>query len=785
MIKPRFYKKNIIRAKNAESIIINIINKFYVNGPIFQEELEQLAYIKKFHPYIFQKYESKILYLMGLFYKPLTPNSLVEMVYNAYSENIKLTLNNTFTPLQANMIKNIIDKKYFSFSAPTSSGKSYLFMDLIKNRDDDIVIIVPSRALIAEYLKKVLEIVKNKNDILVLQFVENINRTHTNRRIFILTPERARDLFRFKSVLNIGLFLIDEAQLSEEDLRGLTFDALIRRIDKTFPNATKIFAHPFISNPEAQLEKHHFIENKAFKQYKQNSVGKIYLTPCNSEIFAYRPTFKPEKFYYTRNIVKKILKQKNTTVLIYTSKKKMYDKKHLTEFDEYINLCPIISDKRALEIIKELQEYIGATQVDKISLLIEMMKKGVVIHHGSIPLKARFLIEQFINEGFAKICFATSTLLQGINMPFDVVWIDNFRFTGNIDKKILELKNLIGRAGRNRAKNKEFDYGYVVIPEKNYNSFLERISAEARIKNTSDLDNDLSDALPEDTLDLIEATKNDSFNDELQITETQRERLQKANLDEDIKYVLDNFFIDEVIITAADYKNMNANVREKVKTSFKNIFIQHLRRKELSDAEQSILSVALRILLWRVQGRSFSQIVAFRYNYLTNDAERNLLKQKLNLNQLSLKEYNKQLNNILLKYSQIPSQLPNKNAFKKSLFGQCAKFKDFDYDSLVYDTYEYLDTVISFSISTPISAAFQLYFNKTNDSRALAMINYLKYGTNNAVEIMLLRYGFDFEDLDWLKDYIENVTEYEITFKNSVKELDARKQNLISRYYNQ
>jgi hypothetical protein len=40
-----------------------------------------------------------------------------------------------------------------------------------------------------------------------------------------------------------------------------------------------------------------------------------------------------------------------------------------------------------------------------------MMKKGIVILHGSIPLRARFLIEQFINEGYAKICFATSTLL--------------------------------------------------------------------------------------------------------------------------------------------------------------------------------------------------------------------------------------------------------------------------------------------------------------------------------------------------------------------------------------
>ena len=64
-----------------------------------------------------------------------------------------------------------------------------------------------------------------------------------------------------------------------------------------------------------------------------------------------------------------------------------------------------------------------------------MLKKGIVIHHGSIPLDIRFLLEKFTNLGFAKICFSTSTLLQGVNMPFDALFIDNFRFYGNNDEK--------------------------------------------------------------------------------------------------------------------------------------------------------------------------------------------------------------------------------------------------------------------------------------------------------------------------------------------------------------
>lgn len=240
------------------------------------------------------------------------------------------------------------------------------------------------------------------------------------------------------------------------------------------------------------------------------------------------------------------------------------------------------------------------------------------------------------------------------------------------------------------------------------------------------------------------------------------------------------------IISASDYKNMDDNTREQVKDSFKKIFVKHLRRDDLSEAEQSILSVALRILLWRVQGRSFSQIVAFRYNYITDDEKRNELKRKLKENQISDKEYNKQIASIKLKYSQVPRELPNANAFKKSLFDRNATFKDFDYDRLVYDTYEYLDTVLSFSLSNPISAAFQIYYDKTQDSRALAMINYLKYGTNNSKEIMLLRYGFDSEDLDWLNSCVKSINENEIVFDNeSIELLTNCQKDIISRYYNE
>jgi ATP-dependent RNA helicase DOB1 len=49
------------------------------------------------------------------------------------------------------------------------------------------------------------------------------------------------------------------------------------------------------------------------------------------------------------------------------------------------------------------------------------------------------------------------------------------------------------------------------------------------------------------------------------------------------------------------------------------------------------------------------------------------------------------------------------------------------------------------------------------------MTNYIKYGTDDGVEIWLLRYGFEFEDFDWLIPLVDSVDEKEIKFKNLPK----------------
>lgn len=768
---------DLISGNNTQSILSKCLLEVHTQGPISSLTFEKLAYIKKFHPEEFSNYENKFLSAIGLFYKVDKPRSVLEEFYSIYSESIVDEVGYTFTATQASAFRGIKNNRYFSFSAPTSSGKSYLFRELIKTTQKDILIIVPSRALIAEYYSEVINIA-DKNT-LVLQFIEDVNSSKVDRRIFIVTPERGSEVLKYKDKFDIELVLLDEAQISEEDIRGMTFDALVRRVDKVFPDSKKVFAHPFVSNPEAQLKKHKFNLESFSKSYNLYTAGKIFLSIDkinNLEYFS--PNIKTLPEPIDGELVEETIKN-GGSLLVYISKGKIYDGRHLTDFGKYIDLCPFLTDPAAKSIINQLKNFIGASEQprnDKYSLLIDLMSRGIVIHHGSMPLKARLMVEEFVRKGYARICFATSTLAQGINMPFDIVWIDNFS-----NMKPITLKNLIGRSGRTSKTKGIFDFGYTIVKKENVETFSKRFKDIVSLEEISKLDLEL-DNISVDQRDLAESIKEGTFNVDLHLPEVQIERIKEAGFDKEIKYVLDKLLIGDKPITGIEYYNLSNSIRSKVKTNFKKIYSNHLRRTKLNKAEAAVLSAAIPIMLWHIQGKSFSEIVSLRYSFLSEKDKQRRIFSKLKKGEINADEAEREIKKIKIRYSPIAASIPNSKLVGASLFGDYESVNNIDYDIIIYDTYDYLDKVISLSMSDPISAALELYFEKTKDIRAVFLQNYLKYGTNDDTEIWLIKYGFSFEDIEWLKEHIQNIDSTKIDFKPTIVGLSIEQKELISRY---
>ena len=118
---------------------------------------------------------------------------------------------------------------------------------------------------------------------------------------------------------------------------------------------------------------------------------------------------------YIRESFQERAKATLADILIYTTKASIYDKTVFNKFKLYIDECRSLTDPQALQLIDQFKKCIGANDKDEgyyASSMLEYMRKGIVVHHGSLPLQARLILEHFTQRGFCRICFATSTLEQ-------------------------------------------------------------------------------------------------------------------------------------------------------------------------------------------------------------------------------------------------------------------------------------------------------------------------------------------------------------------------------------
>jgi hypothetical protein len=752
-------KTKITTIKESKAVLrdlSNLVEQLHLNGPVSSDILEDVALYKEFHAKSFALVEQRIISAMGLFYKIQEPGDLYTLMMSAVGDGYKEQYGKTLTPVQASVRRAVEDNQFISISAPTSAGKSYSIRDFIAEQDGDAVVIVPSRALIAEYISSMRRGFGESKDVMVSPFVDDVFTKRKLRHIFVLTPERARELFLRSEDYKVSVFFLDEAQMSEEKGRGVIFDVLVRRVQKRFPSAKIIFAHPFVDNPEAQLKKHHIDESRSYaRSYTHGTVGKISVfRHDNGRDFYFSPFIN--KGHLLTNCVEfdggftSFAFNGKHSILIFVSKASIYNGKFLLPFKEHIDAFPDVTDARALEIIKTVEHALGADQSDHRSKLVALLKKGVVIHHGSVPLDVRFLVEDFIRQKHARVCFATNTLAQGVNMPFDIVWLHSMRINGDeTTDRSLSFKNLTGRAGR-LSSEERFDFGYVFTS--NPALYAERVNDSYVLSDTSVIDEDFSDH-SEDSKELIESIRSDTFDDEHNLPRTKVERLSQPIIVSACRQVLDLLYSEETIRASTEGEEKRY-IREAIKDQLKAIFEKAINR-ELFYGEEGVFRTAITIFLLAIGGRTFREIAGIRYSKISR---RNAGRQGE------------------AEFAQPAESLPNSQLKRRFPLFAGVPANEVSYDAVVFDTYDYMDKVVSFSLSDVFMAAFKIYGNATRDSRASKMLELLRYGTNNVDHILLMRYGFPPESVAQIIPYIQFVSESEIVF---LPEISSAPQHIL------
>jgi helicase len=745
--------RGIASGVKIEERLDHLLDTLHRQGPISQALLEELSLIKRFHPDVFGVAEEKVIAAMGLFYKIKNPNSLYAFLLKRMGTADVSVQGQQFTPVQSSLLRAIESNQFISISAPTSAGKSFSVREFISTGSGDAVVVVPSRALIAEYMSAMRREFDGNREVMISSFVDRVYTARTMRRIFVLTPERSRDLFGFIDELDISIFFFDEAQISEEPSRGVIFDVLVRRIRKSFPRAKLIFAHPFIENPEAQLEKHRMEGEGSFsRNYRQGSVGKIYLMRHSNGKDYYFSPFE-DSGHLLKNCVafdggfENFAFSPGHSILVYVTKGSIYSGKFLEGFEKWINGFEEVNSEEGKRIIERIEEIVGADEDVYKSRLVALLRKGVVIHHGSVPLEVRFLLEDFVRLKLARVCFATSTLVQGVNMPFDIVWLGTMKISGDdYSQKSLAFKNLIGRAGR-LTSGPEFDYGYVYTmnPEMLGNRIADEyfLSPESRIDAVDD------DCDVEGVSELLEAIREGSFDDDLNLPESKIERLADDGVLNAIREVLDLVYGAGTQVQSSLAGNSGRQARDRIESLLRFVYERSLGRA-LFDGEAAVFRQAILLMLQVFQGRSFSEIAATRFNRISKRDAKRIGKAV---------------------FGQAASVLPDSRLIKAfPFFPDGTLARDVSYDAVVFDTYDYLDKVVSFSLTDTFVAAFKIFKRTFADVRADWFVDLLRFGTNDSSKIMMLRYGFQPEEIEAILPYVRSISQEKIVFFEKLKD---------------
>jgi len=767
--------ERIKQGVDLDEVYSFVRNRIFAKGPVNITDLEILTYLCEYDNVRFTSQLDYILNDMALFYKTaegLEPRSVEDLVVGEMKAAIKEAYLQPFTPVQADIVSAVLSNDCYSFSAPTSTGKSYVLMDLIKRTPTDVVVVVPSRALINEYYVKLNEAIQDKS-VNILTFIDRINTAYAKKNIFVVTPERCRELFAHKDDFKIGLFLFDEAQLSDENsIRGLLFDSIVRRCHKHYPMAKLIFAHPFVVNPEAQIDKNHLDDGIAlsYYAYHQRNVGQMFLCMdkeghyyhcgLNKSLMGYR------KIRCEFDPIERTLTRERGSVMFFVSKRSIISGSCLESFARYVNLCKPIENVEVDEIISKLEEYTGGSTRERrfyYSEFIDLLKRGIVLHHGSLPMKSRLLIEEYIKKGFCRICFATSTLEQGVNMPFEAVYIEKFS-----RKDYLALKNVIGRAGRSSTERK-FDYGYVIVKSYSNMADLRKIlESSDELRNKSSLDE--VDELDADYRDFKDAVNNGTINDNYNLTPNELERINS----EEVHRALDEikgFLIYSGRLANIELIKSRGFAYKTIVDDFIKIYENYLQR-ELAEAEIYVLREAIDIMLFKIFGNTFKKICWMRYNWASRLLDRRRFAKMGRAYEMPAR------------FTVAYKEIPNRYLRNYPLFPQGIKAEDVSYDMIIYDTYDYLDKLVNFRLADIFYASAMEYYDlcKDDDIQKIALL--VRFGTFNERHIWMLRYGLSFEDIEVLDECIDRIDESGIAFNERIKGIDAETRYVVERYIN-
>ena len=357
--------------------------------------------------------------------------------------------------------KGVVEGKNLLIATPTASGKTLTAMMAgiaVLERGLKVVYLTPLRALATEKYHdfKLLEKYPLNGRQIKVRIASGDYSSQgkglSDADIIVATNEKMDSLLRQRIdwLPSVGLFISDEFHLLSDRERGPTLEMLLTKIRKKYSEAQILALSATVANASelADWLGCELVESSWRPTKLVEGIFEDGLTTMNDGSKFTIDTFTKA----TAPIdvaIDCIVKGGQSLIFAETRRRcvslalraseavhRMLSKKELA-----------LAADTSSRLIKK------GDGTDLTMMLTKLISKGVAFHHAGLPHESREVVETAYKKGFVKLIVATPTLASGVNLPARRVILSSvmrydLEHGGNVPIRIMEYKQLCGRAGR-------------------------------------------------------------------------------------------------------------------------------------------------------------------------------------------------------------------------------------------------------------------------------------------------------------------------------------------------
>lgn len=359
------------------------------------------------------------------------PESIEQMLYKAISKS-KIDDKIYLHPEQFKILNEIKNNEALIVSAPTSFGKTFVIFEYIaRYKPNNVVLIVPTLALLDEYNRKILNKYKDKfkEYNIYLNIEENKQYNFEQKNIFILTHDRVVKEENYSLLKKIDFLVVDEVyklQKNEENDRILILNLAYYYLSNIAQKY--VLLAPFIGK----------VENT----HKLSKKPKLYITdysPVINDIYIEKIEKDAERVLKVNEIVDKTKNEK--TLIYFPSVTKIYNFVNQLKTEDII-----IRESEINRFIKWAEK-----EIHEEWYVVKALKKGYLVHNAQLPNGVKLMqLDWYENSKNFNKLLCTSTLLEGVNTTAKNIIITKAFSGGKKGKSFdaFDFFNLVGRSGR-------------------------------------------------------------------------------------------------------------------------------------------------------------------------------------------------------------------------------------------------------------------------------------------------------------------------------------------------